>query len=1091
MMLKKLLLLFAIMLCTGLAAWAESPDLCSITPTDDGSMRFKNSIIDLKASSQIGRDNGITEWRFLSTEQDMIDRNRTYKSILGEGWDNIEFRQTPGGMPFSHSDIYAPLAQGSAADGSAVGIIQEYKKEHRLVRTMLMRRDYSAINVTWQLENISGKPVGGAFRFFSAWFPGALTGTTFKGTSIFMPTEQGVLELDQDVHRAAYKEKYGDTNFFQKRWAEEKEPLRTWAGRKLKTPFANDFWSCEVNRNNGNGMFLLSDPKTLIGYHNDPQTTLETVMEAVALQPGEKWQTSILVGAFAVPKGMKVSSVNALFITCGENGIVPLFKGTLKNGNKEYPAAPNVLISVKPADLADVSAFDTQGKLIGTVRKGVCAMAPEDIKYVVPEKPWFWGKIYNPEREQVSDFLKKRDFTVYCGFNNREDVKKLAEKIALQIGTGIAYSNPGGKMLAIGAAEDDTLIRNIGLMNNSVSDVWPGTGCGAIRYFSKLGFTLAEAVTLAGSDTDGALLAIEKFITQHLDGVKAPSGYALTVTTPERKVFPYSRPDANVKEKIIVEGARGEYESAQLMLTAFSAQKNIRVEFSDLINVKTGQKISDKYNTVWRKNHGPILLRWVDYFPFEPKEGSSGLPDPLFERAVTLVPAGKSQAIWLTFIIPETAEAGNYSANIVCKTDDGEKTIPIELTVWDFNISREGMMGRAYTSLASLAKKGKILTDNQIDLFIQNMVEHGMRFINLDAPEMFRWNFSKEGNFKAMDVLDFEVSKDGKVMLDASYFDQVKERCDRAGQPYKLIYAIAVETIIYGAWNKFQNTFPERHEKREGNGMLNSRYTEEMLTMLYRHLEKRGWLKDIYVKVSDEPGNIHKWYNELCQATVGSKLQLFTAHGSSDLTTATPDMSDFWMPIYASYNEEFMNKARKAGKLIGFYNCGPPPTTAVGAPAAEWRSYLWQAARLDIDIVCWWGIQCWSYYDGGEALWRDYYSHWNSVVYPEHPIKKPFYVATGKNRGWKDTGKIDSIRWELIREGMEDAWYVNLLRKEIAQARARGQQKAADDADFVLNKIWKDVYPTRNDYRPDYALILQARKLVAEEILRLQAIKVK
>ena len=66
-----------------------------------------------------------------------------------------------------------------------------------------------------------------------------------------------------------------------------------------------------------------------------------------------------------------------------------------------------------------------------------------------------------------------------------------------------------------------------------------------------------------------------------------------------------------------------------------------------------------------------------------------------------------------------------------------------------------------------------------------------------------------------------------------------------------------------------------------------------------------------------------------------------------------------------------------------------------------------------------------------------------------------------------------------------------LLRKEIAQARARGQQKAADDADFVLNKIWKDVYPTRNDYRPDYALILQARKLVAEEILRLQAIKVK
>ncbi len=1086
-MFKKVILAASI-ICSGLMLLADKADICSITPGEGEAMKLKNSLVELDLSGKIGSRQGITSWKFLSTGQDMIDRNRALKNILGEHWDSIAFKQLPAGMPFSHGDIYAPVARGASNDGSAVGIIQESKKKYRLRRTVVMRRDYSVLNISWELENISGKAVGGAFRFFTACFPGALTGTTLKSTSVFMPTEKGVLELDQNLHSSKYKEIHGDTKFFQRRWDNGKEPLRWWVRRKLKTPFAKGYWTCEVNRNNGNGILFIGDPKTLIGYYNDPRQTLEMVVEAVGLQPGEKWQTSARVGVFAVPKGMKVSNINALFVSCGKNGIVPLFKGNCEINGKKYPADPAKMIKINSTAVKNLKAFDTKGKLLGSFENGACKLSPDEIKYIIPEKPWFWGKVYNPDRSKIAEFLKKRDFTVYCGPNNRRDVKKAASEIAILLGVGLASTKPDGKILAIGAAEDDNLVQNIGLMNNSVNDKWPGKGQGALRYFQKLGISNAAAVIVAGSDVKGTLRALDKFKGQQLEDVKTPQGYTLSVEPVNFKIYPYSRPGTEAGKKIVIECAKGEYESAQLMLTALSTQKNIHVTVSDLVNVKTGKKLSKKFITYWRKKNGPVKVRWVGNFPFEPKPGQKIFPDPLFERSVSMVPAGESQGIWLTFIMPETADAGKYRATLTCKASGGTKKIPIEVNIWDFKIPRKGLMGRAYAHMQTLAQRGKILRDHELDIYVRDMVEHGMRFINLTALKMFQWRFSKEGKFKDLKLPWQEVSKDGKLMLDASYFDEVKERCDRIGKPFKLIYMVYLYHTLYFDSGKFRQVFPKRYKKRPGHPIINSRYTEEMLTLLRKHLEKRGWLKDIYVKVSDEPGNMHKWYNELCQAVVGSGLQFFTAHGSSDMSDATAKMSDVWMPIYGSYDDKIMKKFRKAGKLISFYNCGPPPTTAVGAPASEWRSYLWQASKYDLDIVCWWGIQCWSYYDGNEALWRNYYSHWNSVIYPEHPVKKAFYVRNGKNRGWKDRGMIDSIRWETIRDGMEDAWYVNKLRVLIAEARKAGKKKAAEESEKVLDNIWKNTYPNKLRYCPPFKDIIKNRRAVAMEILKLKKI---
>jgi hypothetical protein len=107
------------------------------------------------------------------------------------------------------------------------------------------------------------------------------------------------------------------------------------------------------------------------------------------------------------------------------------------------------------------------------------------------------------------------------------------------------------------------------------------------------------------------------------------------------------------------------------------------------------------------------------------------------------------------------------------------------------------------------------------------------------------------------------------------------------------------------------------------------------------------------------------------------------------------------------------------------------------------------------------------------------------VIYPEHPEKPPFEI---KGKGWQDNIMLDSIRWETIRDGMEDAWYVNLLRRLAADARAKGQEQEAAQSEQLLNGIWQDMYPTRLQYGPPYAKILDARRKIAMDILKLQAL---
>ena len=159
--------------------WADT--LCTITPAPDGGMQFANDVMALRTAPEAGHNKGIVEWTFLGTGQELLDRNREHKNLFGERWDTIDIGTVSGRNPLPNAPFYAPVARGAAPDGSAAGVIQEYRGDHLLHRTMILRRDYAVIEIRWTFANLDGIPSGGAFRFFSAPFPGALTGNSIIG----------------------------------------------------------------------------------------------------------------------------------------------------------------------------------------------------------------------------------------------------------------------------------------------------------------------------------------------------------------------------------------------------------------------------------------------------------------------------------------------------------------------------------------------------------------------------------------------------------------------------------------------------------------------------------------------------------------------------------------------------------------------------------------------------------------------------------------------------------------------------------------------------------------------------------------------
>ncbi|MEI8312164.1 MAG: glycoside hydrolase domain-containing protein, partial [Verrucomicrobiota bacterium] len=1007
--------------------------------------------------------------------------------------------------------LFTPLVADVTKDGRAIVLEQVSQGKYRLTRTIIIRRDFSGVEARFRLENLEAEPGGFALRLHNMLSPGARGEYQSPNDLVFLPGEKGLLEWQQNLPLDKFKEANagcavrGDVS----------AAGTAWKNRAKNAPQLSSNWAALVNPENGDGMLMFVDDKDLMGFYNHPKVTVEPFFKAQALQRGESWETRIFLCAFGGAKGKSLQGATPLFAVLNplsikdgrlKGEISPMFSGRLRIATgkdpakalAEYPAEPLKPIQIDAGASPDwlLIALDSKGEEIGRVAAdGSVKLFEPKISREKKERPKVTGKVFQIPAEEagIRATVKARDFVIQCDWNESEPVRDLAAKMAEHLGVGIAWTPRfSGKMIALGSAGRSATVRNAGLLKQSVDATWPGAGRGAILEYANFESTAKPLVLVAGSDDAGALAAAEAFYDKYVKGQPAAKGFDFWASPVSEPGMVWSRPTtATVLKQIEIGSARNEYESAQIILTPYEALKDVEVTVDPLIHAVSGKPISEKFSNPFRKRCGPLRVRWAENYPLKAEEGWPGTPDALLSRPVTNLPAGRSQCLWLTTLVANDAEPGLYRSAIHVKAGGETRSIPIQLNVYDFTLPVTGLKGEAYMSMSQMSPRRR-LNATDVGLLITSLVEHRFRIIYLEEPGMIQWHVSPEGKFKGIQT-DFLLSNDdGTLLMDTTRFDWLQETCDQYANPVKLDFNISLLNLI--DWpsgiSAFAKACPDRFAGRpeRGGHAMQGYWSQEMQEMFRRHLEQRGLFDRVSVKVGDEPPGFDWWWNNVAQATIGAGLHFFTAFNSIDAKQAEKALGtklNRFQPLYQQFDPEFAKRAQASGREIGWYNCGPPPRSGVGTSVSELRSYYWQAAKYNLDFVARWGVQCWgSEGTTPENVWTNRYSHHNSLIYPTHPDKPP-YLEKGK--GWVDSAPLDSIRYELIRDGIEDADYVRVLRGLIAQAKSDGKTDAADRGEAVLQSIWDKTYPTLSQYNPPYAELLDARSKVADAIIALQA----
>ena len=269
------------------------------------------------------------------------------------------------------------------------------------------------------------------------------------------------------------------------------------------------------------------------------------------------------------------------------------------------------------------------------------------------------------------------------------------------------------------------------------------------------------------------------------------------------------------------------------------------------------------------------------------------------------------------------------------------------------------------------------------------------------------------------------------------------------------------------------------------------------------HLAANGWLGKEYIYWFDEPDP--KDYPFVREGMLNirknaSKLARFiTEHRPGpDIM----DVSEVGCTIFHRVDPDVVARLAPQGREFWSYLCtgpkGPWVTLFIDHPAVNMRIWLWMSYKYGLKGILVWRANYWSsptLFPAGvlQNPWEDPMSYtvgygvpsgqvnyWGNgdgrFLYP--PNRNP-----GQDRTKYLTGPVNSIRWEILREGIEDYEYFKLLEKGVAGAGARAS-RAVREAKALLD-LPASLFKSGEEYTKDPHALLDYRAKVAAAIEKL------
>lgn len=524
-------------------------------------------------------------------------------------------------------------------------------------------------------------------------------------------------------------------------------------------------------------------------------------------------------------------------------------------------------------------------------------------------------------------------------------------------------------------------------------------------------------------------------------------------------------------------GIRNEQISAQLAIGARQNLTNVRISTSELKS-KEGRII----------DAGHIQLRYVQYVPvqrsrseyiwsakYEDVAGNevSGfmspdvVGDPLVEMEYVEVPAYRAQAIWFTFIIAKDALPGNYAGKISLSCNEFPlQQYNLELEVLDKSLPDPV----DYEFFLDMwLNPNSIAFNHQVELWSENhwsilskymedLASRGGKAITAvitEEPWRKPWlNNSQRPQTRLgfESLVKWKRSKNMIWEFDYSLFDRYVQTSIDMGLKERInVYSMTSfngqERLVY------EDGLLGEKKELIFNSVGDEKYKSAWSSFLKSfsiHLKEKGWIDKTYLCFDERPNETMQEITRFIEEKAPEFKNRIAISGHPESTDLADGFLSISYEFFPGQNLESENtlsvieERNKNDRLTTFYLCGQPahPNTLTFSPAIESQMIPWLALKYKV---------------AGYLRWA--YCSW-----PEDPFNNPvhnyiqgdeYIVYPGKD------GPVSSIRWELMKEGVEQyelcqslindgLMSVIDLAKVIELATRKPDGRNKDVQDFVL-----------------------------------------
>jgi hypothetical protein len=511
------------------------------------------------------------------------------------------------------------------------------------------------------------------------------------------------------------------------------------------------------------------------------------------------------------------------------------------------------------------------------------------------------------------------------------------------------------------------------------------------------------------------------------------------------KVMRDTPPPANKAQGVQISAARNEHEPFQLVLRPAKTLSGVKVTPRTLVG-PGGAKLP-----AWA-----ISVRSVEYVSvIEPTSWDvepGDYPDPLPEFTSVNAPRGVNTPIWITVNVPPKTAPGLYKG-VIDISASGMKTlsVPLSVKVRNFELPTVSTLRTAFgCSMDRVAQyQGMSTTDDWrklVDLYNTDFWRH--RVSPYRPWEAYRIKGSVENGRLKLDFSDFDIAIQKFFPMFNSFMLPGFGMGDTAGMD-----------------------FGDNYEQLK----------IEYMRAVTEHLAAKGQIAKGYNYIMDEPTEDQykavREAAELCRMA-DQRIKVLLTEQVEDALVGSVDI---WVPVLPAYDEA-RSKARQAkGEEVWWYVCCGPhhpyPNYFIDYPAIDHRILPWITWRYGVNGILYWDTTYWrdnpwetamSYTLDGKGKWGN---GDGKLLYPA--VRKPSDKPVAK-------GPVPSIRWEMIREGIEDYDYFRILQDRLNTHQGKSTPEVLKAQEAL--KLVESCATSRTEYARDPAKIESVRAKVADAI---------